>query len=130
MRTFVNITKELRPLLVAATGQRVVTRVPDPRPAKFVQIRRIGGPADPNLPFDNALIDVFVWSDDEDDMWDTAHQVRDVILGLKRSQPLSAPVYSVTEFMGPAQSDDQTPGQPETPRVWFSVEITTRIKEE
>jgi|SRR5690606_3046996 len=130
MKRFVNITKELIPILADATGVRAVSRVPNPRPDKFVQVRRIGGPAEPNLPIDRALVDVFVWSTDEDDMWETAFQVRDVIMGLRRSQLLSAPVYSVTEFMGLAQSDDQTPGQPETPRVWFSVEIATRIKEE
>lgn len=98
----------------------VATRVPDPRPAAWVRVQRVGGVA--AGPVDNARIVVESWAALEADAAALAAAVRD----LMRRMPGNVPGYRVarvTESGGPALIADPLTG---TPRYWATFEVVVR----
>lgn len=100
----------------------VSSRVPHPRPPRFVQVRRVGGT--PLTPVrDRPRLDVFAWAPIDPEAMSLALTVRSAIWALSGRTTLGVTVYSVAEFMGPRQDDDPRTG---TPRVWATYELTVR----
>lgn len=100
----------------------VRARVPKPRPAEFVQVRRIGGTAAPPVR-ERARLDVVCWAPAESDAMATALTIRAAVWALAGTDLLGVTTYAVTEFLGPRLDDDDLTG---TPRVWATYELTTR----
>ncbi|AUG87276.1 tail terminator [Streptomyces phage Rowa] len=107
----------LRPNITAA----VYSRVPNPRPAEFVRIQRLGGTRR-SLILDRPRIDVECWSDSEENAEALCSKVRAYVLAMagKRGQTT---VYDVAEVSGPMWLPDSESGQP---RYSFAVEFSTR----
>lgn len=99
----------------------VYSRVPDPRPAEFIRIERLGG-LRRSLILDRPRIDVECWSDSEGGAADLCASVRAYVLAMagKRGETT---VYDVTEVSGPMWLPDSVSGQP---RYSFAVEFSTR----
>lgn len=108
----------LAPLL-APVG--VSSRVPHQRPARFVQVRRIGGQT--RLVRDVARLDVFAWGEDDPDAMTLALDVRVRLWALAGTNLLGVPCYAVGEFLSPRQDDDDRAG---AARVWATYELTLR----
>lgn len=100
----------------------VGSRVPKPRPVQFVQVRRVGGLAQPPVR-DRARLDIFCWANTDPAAWALASTVRDAIWALSGTTTLGVVVYDVSEFLGPTQEDDPDTG---TKRVWATYELTVR----
>lgn len=100
----------------------VVTRVPDPRPERLVQVRRVGGPA--LVPVrDQARIDVFTWDPDDSPAMALALTVREAVWALAGTSTLGPQVYRIEEFLGPRMADDPIT---HSPRTWATYELTIR----
>lgn len=100
----------------------VVSRVPDPRPVRFVRVRRVGGlPAEPVR--DRARLDVFCWGATDPDAMGLALGVRSHMWALSGTDLLGPMVYEVGEFLSPRHQDDDLTG---SPRVWMTTELTVR----
>lgn len=106
----------------ALTPTAVSSRVPNPRPGEFVQVRRVGGPADPPVR-DRPRLDVFAWAPTDPDAMDLAYTVRELLWLLPGTDLLGPVVYRIEETLGPRQDDDDTTG---TPRVWATYSLTLR----
>lgn len=130
----VDIEVELIPLLRDLTGLPTSTRVPDPRPDAFIQVRRSGGAGTymagdrTQILRDEALVDIFVSAPTEDETAFYASEIRGYMLRLTESQPFSAACYNVSEQVAMANSDDTLTGVPVSPRKWLSYAIQTRIE--
>jgi hypothetical protein len=98
-----------------------VSRVPNPRPAEFVRIERLGGTRR-NLILDRPRIDVECWSDSEGAAADLAGIVRPYMLAMAGKRG-DTTVYNVAEVSGPMWLPDSVSGQP---RYSFAVEFSTR----
>jgi hypothetical protein len=101
----------------------VVSRVPNPRPATFVQVRRVGGSA--ITVRDQARLDVFTWGADDTTAHDLCMQVRTLLHALAGTTTLGPTCYGVDEFTGPRSLDDGVSGQP---RWWMTLTITVRAE--
>jgi hypothetical protein len=97
----------LDPLL---TGP-VSSRVPDPRPAVWTQVRRIGGPQVRPVR-DQPRVDVISWALTDPAAWALADAARRAIHALKGTVLGGAVVYRIDETLGPKQLDDPTTGVP------------------
>ena len=113
------LTAHLRALLEVP----VVTRVPDPRPAVFLQVRRVGGTAE--LVWDRPRLDVFAWAGSDEAAHDLAMAARAALHDLQGTTHLGAACYQATEFLGPRRADDEVTG---TPRVWLTVDLSLRTR--
>jgi hypothetical protein len=103
----------------------VSTRVPNPRPTHFVQVRRVGGTA--LLPVrDQVRLDVFCWASTEPGAMGLALEVREALWALSGNDELGLVVYAVGEFMGPRQDDDPVTG---VPRVWATYSLSVRAED-
>ena len=102
-------------------GAAVYSRVPDPRPAEFIRIQRLGG-LRRSLILDRPRIDVECWSDSEEGAEELCARVRAYVLAMagKRGETT---VYDVAEVSGPMWLPDSESGQP---RYSFAVEFSTR----
>ncbi|WP_068922200.1 hypothetical protein [Planobispora rosea] len=100
----------------------VSTRVPRARPARWVQVRRIGGPQD--IVRDRPRLDVISWAGDDGATWDLCTTARSAIHALKGTTLLGGVAcYQVEEFLGPTRRDDPDTG---TPRMWMTVQLSLR----
>lgn len=103
-------------------AEPVSGRVPDPRPAAFVQVRRVGGTAiDPVR--EVARLDVFAWAASDPDATTLGNTIRAAIWDLLGTTTLGVTVYGVSEFKGPSTDDDDLTG---TPRSWATYDLTVR----
>jgi hypothetical protein len=107
---------------LAARGNSapVGSRVPSPRPARFVRIERIGGPA--NTPVtDRPRLDVHCWGSDEGDAHDLMQLCR-ALLGAARGAyggtVLARPVTGGPQFLPDAETG--------AARYAFTLDITMR----
>lgn len=103
----------------------VGTRVAKPRPARFVQVRRVGGAALAPVR-DRARLDVIAWAsgdEGEPDAMATALEARAAIWALAGTALLGPMTYSVSEFMAPRQADDSLEG---VHQVWATYELAVR----
>ena len=112
----------LTPLVSPVT---VATRVPDPRPVEFVQVRRVGG--GPVVPFrETVRLDVFCWAETEQRAQELASTVRAAMWALAGNDQLGAMTYQVGEFLAPRLDDDDQTG---TPRAWATYDLTVRAND-
>jgi hypothetical protein len=100
----------------------VASRVPDPRPARFVQVRRIGGLAQEPVR-DRARLDVHCWAGTDPDAMALALDIRAHMWALSGTDLLGPMTYQVGEFLSPRHQDDDLTGNP---RVWATYELTVR----
>lgn len=111
---------------VMATDVKVATRVPDPRPAKLLQVRLVSQPKLPPVRR-IARFDVFGWGadvTDETGAMDLGRTARDAINALIGTTLLGGvEVYRVEETLGLRQFDDDKTG---TPRSWATYAVTHR----
>lgn len=112
------LTPIVNPVLVAS-------RVPDPRPAELIQVRRVGGAA--LRPVREVVrLDVFAWAETEDRTFQLGTDVRTAMHALAGNTLLGPVVYDVGEFMSPRDDDDPETG---TPRSWTTYELVVRADE-
>lgn len=112
----------LRAYLLPIVSVPVASRVPDPRPAQWVQLRRVGGTQQRPVR-DQPRVDAIAWADSDPDAWDLAELVRRSVHGLTGTTTLGPVVYRVDETLGPRQLDDELTG---SPRVWATYSISIR----
>lgn len=102
---------------------QVVSRVPDPRPAELVQLRRSGGNAIEPVR-DSARMDVFTWAPTDKDAADLAAAVRTAVWALAGTALLGGVMcYRVQELMAPRADEDATTN---TPRTWATYTLDLR----
>ncbi|WP_431784326.1 hypothetical protein [Streptomyces chumphonensis] len=113
----------LRPAL-AERGSPVPvgTRVPSPRPDRFVRIERIGGGRRDKVT-DRARLDVHCWAESEEAAHDLATLARALLGDLPGWR--GAVAYDVAEVGGPNLMPDPVT---DTPRYAFAVEVSLRGK--
>lgn len=106
------VVGHLRAALAARNDPaKVGTRVPNPRPGRFVRIRRIGGPR-LNLVADNPQLSVESWAPTAEQAADLAQLCRGLILAMRGTTVAGVAIYRVNEFAGPAELPDPTSDQP------------------
>ncbi len=100
----------------------VVVDVPRPRPAEFIQVRRIGGPANPPVT-DRPTLDFRSWAPSALEAMATLMDVRTLVWRLSGTNDLGVVCYDVAEVMGPRNAND-----PETsePLAIFTASLSTR----
>jgi hypothetical protein len=98
----------------------VGTRVPTPRPARFVRLERIGGTRLDRIT-DRPRIDVHCWGADEEQVSDLVGVVRPLMLAIPGYRGVTA--YDVAEVGGPNMLPDPASDQP---RIVFAVEVSLR----
>lgn len=89
----------------------VASEVPNPRPAEWLQIRRVGGTKVPPVR-ERARVDCIYWAATQPAAMTGALQVRALANALHGTSTLGIPVYTVEEFLGPHQLDDPLTGSP------------------
>ncbi|AKY02159.1 tail terminator [Streptomyces phage SF1] len=107
-------------LRMALSGPPVGSRVPDPMPAEFVRVQRIGGLRGPIT--DRPRVDVQAWATTEDRAWSLCEDARAYVMAMagKRGETT---VSHVSEVSGPMWLPDASTGRP---KYAFAVEFTTR----
>lgn len=107
-------------LAARGMGVPVGTRVPSPRPARFVRLERIGGTRVDRIT-DRPRIDVQCWGDSEE----SAHDLAQLARALLHAMPgwRGAVAYDVAEVGGPNNLPDAESGQP---RYVIAVEVSLR----
>lgn len=110
--SFPDVIDLLRDHLLTLSGpDDIATRVPDPRPTRWWQIRRVGGTADTVR--DRARVDVFTWHQTDEDAMADALVVRAGIWALSGTTLLGGvQCYRIEETLGPRQFDDPITGLP------------------
>lgn len=104
----------------------VVSRIPDPRPAQLVQVRRVGGAA--VVPVrDSARLDVKCWDTDDRAAMALALLVRAHVWALSGSAlPGGVPCYRVQEFLAPRLDDDPVTN---SPVAWATYSLDIRAND-
>lgn len=116
---FVNVEKALISVVSSQVRVDAGVDIPNPRPAEYVQVTRVGGPSD--MITDRPMVTFYVWSSG----WSAAHD----LAALARQRLLSVtalggmPVYRVNEIGGLARAPDPADG---SPRYQFTVEYKLR----
>ena len=100
----------------------VSTRVPDPRPATWIQVRGIGG-TDLRPVRVREHLDIFTWSTSEPAAQALALQVRATVHALAGTSTLGAACYRVDEFLSPRPFDDPLTG---AFRSWATYQFDIR----
>lgn len=103
----------------------VVSRVPDPRPARLVQVRRVGGAALPPVR-DTARVDVWCWDTTDRRAMELALAVRGHVWKLAGTALLGPMCYRVQEFLAPRLDDDPVTN---SPRVWATYSLDVRAND-
>jgi hypothetical protein len=98
-----------------ASGVTVSTTVPNPRPARFVTVRRDGG-GRVDLMHEAPRLGVNVWAATEADATDLASLVEGLLLAVRAVDGIAA----VSSLSGPSPVAD------EQPRRYLTFEITMR----
>lgn len=96
-------------------------RVPADRPASFVTVQRVGGPA--GLVTDEAQVMIHCWGDNDEDAADLAIEVRGSLGTMRGAIVDGTQVYRVTELSGPADVPDPDSDQC---RMRWTVTIQVR----
>lgn len=103
----------------------VVTRVPSPRPAEFIQIRQVGG-AELIPVRDVARLDVFYWAATEPAAKAGGMTVRGQIHALRGTTQSGVQIYRVEETLQ-RQTDD--PLLTNAPGWWATYALTMRAND-
>ena len=102
----------------------VASRVPDPRPDTWIQVRQVGGTWEPPVR-DTARLDVFYWAPDEPTAKAGGMTVRGQIHALVGTSLSGVQVYRVEESLQ-RQIDDPLTG---SPGWWATYAITLRAND-
>lgn len=106
---------------------KVASRVPNPRPDKFVLVRRLGGPR-LNVAVDNPMLGIECWDLEDDGAISLAQLVRGIVLAMPGAIGTPAvAVYDVGEVSGPQLLPDPTSDHP---RAVFTVSVALRGSKE
>jgi hypothetical protein len=100
----------------------VGTRVPSPRPPRFVRVERIGGARLDRIT-DRPRLDVHCWGDTEEKAADLVKVIRALALAVPGWR--GAVAYDVAEVGGPNYLPD---AETAAPRYAFAVEVSIRGK--
>lgn len=104
---------------------KVVARVPDPRPVRLLQVRRVGGVA--TVPVrDAARIDVKAWDATDAGAMELALAARTNIWKLAGTSLLGFACYRVEEFLGPRLDDDPVTN---SPVAWATYSLLVRAND-
>ena len=112
-------------LATAYSPTPVVTRIPSPRPATFIQIRHAGG-TDLRPVRDRARLDVFSWDASEVEAQTLGLQVRASMHALAGTSGLGIMCYRVDEFLSPRPLEDLDSG---ASRSWATYSIDVRAND-
>lgn len=115
----------LRTYLDAQLDEPVTTRVPDPRPKKWLQLRRVGGGKLPPVR-ERARIDLKARGETEPEAMALLLRARTLANALARTSTLGVEVYRVEETLGPRQDDDPLTGEP---MAWMTVSLLIRAND-
>ncbi len=123
MTTFPDITA----LLVSHLGSVVTPKpvssdIPDPRPAEWLQVRRVGGTKRPPVR-DQPRVDLIAWAATELAAFTLIDQVRVAVNALHGTTLGGIQVYRVEETMGPRSGNDPLSG---SATCWMTVAILIR----
>ena len=103
----------------------VASRIPNPRPVEFVQVRHVSGTA--LRPVREVVrLDVFAWAETEPRAHELGIDIRTAVHLLSGNTSLGTVVYDVDEFKSPSDDDDPDTG---TPRSWATYDLTLRADE-
>lgn len=102
----------------------VVKQVPNPRPSKFVQVFRTGGPTH-NLVVDGAQLTVECWAETDAEAADLAALVRAALLAIRSDVVGTVTFYKVDELAGPADLPD--PESDQARMTWSVVAFVRGI---
>lgn len=108
-------------LLARGDTAKIGSRVPNPRPNRFVLIRRLGGPR-LNVAVDDALLGFECWDLEDPDAHDLAQLCRGLVNALPEALDGVAR-YRVGEASGPQLLPDPTSDHP---RFVFTVTVALR----
>lgn len=100
----------------------VVSRIPDPRPAQLIQVRRVGGSALAPVR-DSARLDVKCWDPDDRTAMALALLVRAHVWALSGTALLGPACYRVQEFLAPRLDDDPVTN---SPVAWATYSLDIR----
>jgi hypothetical protein len=98
----------------------VATKVPHPRPARFIRILRTGG-STPNLVTDEATIVVETWSQSEVDAVHLAQLCRGLLRALDTVEEVQ--FYRVDSYSAPANLPD-----PASAQVRYTAQYAVRVR--
>jgi hypothetical protein len=119
---FPNTTLLVLNYLDSASALPVHTRVPDPRPEQWIQLRRSGG--NKVLVRDRVALTFTAWdSEDENRCAINLATVRSLIHALQQTSTLGPMVYEVNETSGPIDDVDEQSGDF---TFWFRAELVIR----
>ena len=96
----------------------VRSRVPNPRPARFVLVFRTGGPS-VNVVTDAAQLTIEAWAATDYDAHDLAQAARAILSGIEGTVSGGVTVYGIDEFSGPANLPD--PESDQSRYTWSTV---------
>lgn len=103
----------------------VSSRVPNPKPDEFIQVRRVGGTS--IVPFrESVVLDVWAWAQDEPRAYELANIAREAMWQLRGSDLLGVTSYEVDERLSPRTLDDPETGDP---RVWATYVLVVRAND-
>lgn len=87
------------------TAVPVRSKVPNPRPSRFVLVFRTGGPR-ANIVTDAAQVTIEAWAASDADAHDLAQAARAVVNSLEGTVAGGVTVYGIEEFAGPGYLPD------------------------
>lgn len=99
-------------------GVPVRSRVPNPRPSRFVLVFRTGGPR-ANIVTDGAQVTVEAWADNDADAHDLAQAARAIVNSLEGTVTGGVTFYGVEELAGPGNLPD--PESNQSRYTWSSI---------
>lgn len=122
---FPDATATVIDLLGAALAERdddapVLPRVPDPRPARFVTVRRTGG-VSRSIVIDDTQLTVESWGDSDEDAHDLAQLCRGLLHAAVGTVQGVVVMYRVTEVAGPANLPDPMSDQPRYSQTFLAA---------
>lgn len=109
-------------VLPALVGVPVATRVPTPRPASFVRVKRVGGPRRDYVT-EEPLVVVECWAETEPDASDLGRRAQAHVFALGQTDSAGDYVRAVREVGGLQAFPDPVS---KSPRYQFTVQLQTR----
>lgn len=104
----------------------VIRVVPNPRPARFVTVRLLGGTGRDDPPVtDRVAVTVEAWADTVEAAHDLAQNARAVIHTVRGAALAGTQIYRVIDHAAPIELPDPVSDQA---RVTFTVELTVRTR--
>lgn len=104
------------------TGVPVRSRVPNPRPARFLLVFRTGGPS-VNIVTDAAQLTIEAWATSDVEAHDLAQVARAIVTGIEGTVTGGVTVYGVDQLSGPGYLPDPVSTQS---RYTFTVTVNVR----